>query len=478
MNVRFIQYVLGALLFIEGGLLAIPVVVSLIYGERDMLPVLCSSAIAFATGGAFWYFNRNCSKEIDKREGFIIVSFVWIVYAFFGALPFVFSGFSFSDAFFEAMSGFTTTGSTILADIEALPHGLLFWRALMQFTGGIGILVLCIAVLPIFGMGNMMIYQAETSGAAVGARFSPRIKDTARHIFHIYLILTVVCILFYLPDMDVFDAVTHAFSTTATGGFSTRNESMGAFSPYSQYVTIVFMLLGSFSFVLFFHIWKRDFKKVTSDNEFRFYLLLIFIAAAFICAALLFNGGGVEPSVRESLFTVTSIVSTTGYAACDYMQWRPPLWLVLFLIAFIGGCAGSTAGGLKMVRFLLLLRMMPVQIKKMIHPNAIIHVKLNGQTYPGDKMFRTLSFFMTFLCIYTAGVFVLMMCGLNFTSAAGASIACLGNTGPGLDAVGPAGNFSMLPAAGKWTCSFLMLLGRLELYSVLILLSPAFWKRQ
>jgi len=480
MNIRFIQYVLGALLFIEGGLLALPVVVSLLYGERDMLPILYSSAIAFVTGGAFWYFNRNCSKEIEKREGFIIVSFVWIVYAFFGALPFVFSGYipSFSDAFFEAMSGFTTTGSTILTDIEALPHGLLFWRAFMQFTGGIGILVLSIAVLPIFGMGNMMIYQAEMSGAAVGGRFSPRIKDTARHIFHIYLILTVACILFYLPDMDFFDAITHAFSTTATGGFSTRNASMGAFSAYSQYVTIVFMLLGSFSFVLFFYVWKRDFKKVAADDEFRFYLLIIFIASVFICAGLLLNSHDVEPSVRESLFTVTSIVSTTGYAVNDYMQWSPPLWFILFLLAFIGGCAGSTAGGLKMVRFLLLFRLMPVQFKKIIHQNAIIHVKMNSQTVPGDRMYRTLSFFMTFLCIYTAGVFVLMICGLNFTSAAGASIACLGNTGPGLDAVGPAGNFSALPAVGKWTCSLLMLLGRLELYSVLILLSPAFWKRQ
>jgi trk system potassium uptake protein TrkH len=480
MNIRFILYVLGALLLIEGGLLILPVVVALLYGGHDLLPILYSSVLAFATGGAFWYFNRNCPKNIGKREGFIVVGFVWIMYAFFGSLPFVFSGYipSFTDAFFEAMSGFTTTGSTILTDIEALPHGLLFWRSFMHFTGGIGILVLCIAVLPIFGVGSMMVFQAETSAASVGGRFSPRIKDTARHIFRIYLTLTVACTLFYLPDMSFFDAVCHAFSTTATGGFSTRNASMGDYSTYSQYVTIVFMLLGSTSFILFFHVWKRDFRKVTMDDEFRFFLLMILLASAFICTGLLLNDYGIEHSVRESLFNVASIISTTGYAINDYMQWSPPLWFILFLLPFIGGCAGSTAGGLKMVRFLLLVRMMPVQFKKIIHQNAIIHVKLNRQNVPEDRMFRILAFFMTFLCIYMAGVFVLMICGLNFTSAAGASIACLGNTGPGLDMVGPAGNFSALPGAGKWACSFMMLLGRLELYSVLILFSPTFWRKQ
>ncbi len=480
MNIRFILYVLGALLFVEGGLLVLPVIVALLYGEHDLLPMLYSSAIAFAIGGAFWYFNKNCSKEISKREGFVIVGTVWIVYAFFGSLPFIFSGYipSIADAFFEAMSGFTTTGSTILKDIEALPHGLLFWRAFMHFTGGIGILVLGIAVLPIFGMGSMMIYQAETSTASFGGKLSPRIKDTAKHIFRIYLILTVACILFYLPGMSFFDAVCHAFSTTATGGFSTKNASMGAYSTYAQYVTILFMLLGSTSFILFFYVWKREFKKVTQNDEFRFYLLIILVASIFIGIGLLLNNYGVEQAVRESSFNVVSIISTTGYAINDYMLWAPPLWFIIFLIAFIGGCAGSTAGGLKVVRFMLLFRMIPVQIKKIIHQNAIIQVKLNKQNVSEDRMFRTLAFFMIFLCVFTIGVFIMMMCGLNFTSAAGASIACLANSGPGLELVGPASNFGDLSAVGKWTCSFLMLFGRLELYSILILFSPAFWGKQ
>ena len=480
MNTRFVLYVLGALLFIEGGLMLLPVGVALIYGEHDLLPILYSSAIAFVIGGTFWRFNRGCSKEIGKREGFMIVGMVWIVFAFFGSLPFIFSGYipSVTDAFFEAMSGFTTTGSTILEDIEALPHGLLFWRAFMHFIGGIGILVLGIAVLPIFGIGSMMIYQAETSVASGGGKLKPRIKDTAKRISRIYLILTVACILLYLPGMDFFDAVCHAFSTTATGGFSTKNASMGAYSVYSQNITIFFMMLGSISFFLFFYAWKREFKKIIHNDEFRYYLLIILVASIFICVGLLFSDYTVGRAIHESLFNVVSVVSTTGYAINDYMQWAPPLWFVIFLIAFIGGCAGSTSGGLKVVRFLLILRMIPVQIKRIIHQNAIIHVKLNQQNFPEDRMFRALSFFMIFLCVFTIGVFILMICGLNFTSAAGASIACLANSGPGLDMVGPAGNFAGLSAVGKWLCSFLMLFGRLELYSVLILFSPAFWRKQ
>ena len=480
MNIRFVLYTLGALLVIEGGLLILPVIIALLYGEHDLLPILYSSAIAFTIGGAFWLLNRNCSKDIGKREGFIVVGTVWIVYAFFGALPFIFSGYvsSVTDAFFEAMSGFTTTGSTIFRDVEALPHGLLFWRAFMHFTGGIGILVLCIAVLPIFGMGNMMIYQAEASTASIGGKLSPRIKDTAKLIFRIYLVSSIACILFYLPDMSFFDAVCHAFSTMATGGFSTKNASMGAYSIYTQYISIFFMLAGGTSFVIFFNIWKREFNKITQNDECRYYLVIIMIASAFICVGLLLNHYGIEQAVRESLFNVVSTITTTGYSINDYLQWAPPLWFIIFLIAFIGGCAGSTAGGLKVVRFMLLFRMIPVQFKRIIHQNAIIQVKLNRQNVSEDRMFRTLAFFMIFLCVYTAGVFALMICGLDFTSAAGASISCLANSGHGLGSVGPAGNFADLSSSGKWVCSFLMLCGRLELYSILILLTPAFWRKQ
>jgi len=480
MNYRFIVYILGVLLFIEGGLMTLPAMVAFVYDEPDFLPILYSSMIAFMIGGAFWLVNRKCRRVTGKREGFIIVGLVWIVYSFFGALPFLLSGYipSATDAFFEAMSGITTTGSTILTDIEALPHGLLFWRALLHFTGGIGILVLGIAILPVFGVGSMNIYRVETSVTSISEKLRPRIKDTAKLIFRIYLILTILCILFYLPDMNLFDAICHAFSTTATGGFSTKNASLGAFSAYSQYVTIVFMLSGSTSFVLFFFIWKRELLKITQNDELRLYVLMILGAFIFICSGLLIDNYAVEKAVRESLFGVVSVISTTGYAVNDYLQWRPTLWFIIFLLSFIGGCAGSTAGGLKIVRFLLLFRMIPVQFKKIIHQNAIIQVKLNGQNVTEERMSRTLAFFVIFLCIYTLGTIMLMISGLDFTTAAGASIACLANSGPALDSLGPAGNFAGISVAAKWICSFLMLCGRLELYSVLILFTPVFWKKQ
>ena len=478
MNIRYILYVLGVLLFIEGIFMTFPVVVALLYSEHDLLPMLYSSGIAFATGGLFWFFNRNSLKDIGRREGFVIVGTVWIMYAFFGSLPFIFSGYipSITDAFFEAMSGFTTTGSTILGDVEALPHGLLFWRTFMHFIGGIGILVLYIAVLPIFGMGNMMIYQVETSIASVGWKLSPRIKDTAKYIFHIYLILTIACFLFYLPGMSFFDSLCHSFSTIATGGFSTKNESMGAFPVYSQYVTVFFMLAGGASFTLYFNAWKRDFYKIFRNDEYRFYLMLVIIASAFICIGLILSNYGIKQAIHESLFNVISIITSTGYTINDYMQWAPPLWFIIFLITFIGGCAGSTAGGMKIIRFMLMLKMIPVQFKKIIHQNAIINVKLNGHNVTEERLFRTLAFFVIFLCVYIIGVLGLMICGLDFTSAAGASIACLANSGLGLGSVGPIGNFANISLVAKWLCSFLMLLGRLELYSVLILLSPAFWR--
>jgi len=477
MNIRFVLYILGALLCLEGTLLLLPGAVALIYGEHDLLSMLYSSAIAFSIGGVFWLFNKNCSKEIGRREGFIIVVAVWFVFAFFGSLPFIFSGYvsSMTDAFFEAMSGFTTTGSTIIPDLEVLPHGLLFWRALMHFTGGIGILVLCIAVLPIFGVGSMNIYQAETATVSFGQRFSPRIKDTAKLIFRIYIVLTALCFLLYLPDMGEFDALCHAFSTTAVGGFSTKNASLGAYSAYSQYITMIFMLLCSCSFVLFFYAWKREFRKISQNDEFRFYLMMILIVSFFVCTGLLLNNQGIEPAIREGVFNVLSMISTTGYVVNDYMQWSPPMWLIVFFIAFIGGCAGSASGGLKMVRVLLLTRVIPIQLKKIIHPNAVIQVKLNGHNVSDEQMSRTLAFFMIFLCIDLLGIFLLMICGLNFITAVGTGMTTLSNVGPGLDLTGPSSNFSQLPIAAKWVCSALMLLGRLEVYSILILFSPAFW---
>ena len=480
MNIRFILYVLGTLLLIEGGLLTLPVIITLIYEIQYLLPLLLSSVITLVTGFLLWHYNKKCSKIIGKREGFIIVSVVWIVFATFGALPFILGDCiaSNTDAFFEAMSGFTTTGYTMLSNVEALPHGLLFWRALMHFTGGIGILVLCLAVLPNFGVGSMNIYQAEASTASLGGKISPRIKDTAKYISIIYIIMTTLCTLLYLPDMSVFDAVCHAFSTTATGGFSTKNASIGAFSSYSQWVAVVFMFLGSNSFILFFYVWKRKFKYIINNDEFRFFIILILIASALIFTGLVINSFETGKAAQEAVFNVVSIISSTGFVITDYKLSFPTLWFILFLLAFVGGCAGSTAGGLKIVRFILLFRLIPIQFRKMLHQNAIITVKLNKNFVNEERMYKTLAFFMIFLCVYTAGVFLLMISGFDFPSAVSASISCLANLGQGFELTGTASNLAEISTVGKYICVFLMLLGRLELYSVLILFSPTFWKKQ
>jgi trk system potassium uptake protein TrkH len=479
MNIRFILYTLGTLLIIESGLMLFPAIIAFVYGEQDFTSFLLSVLIAACAGGACWFFSKDSSKEISKREGHIIVSGVWIVFSVFGSLPFVLSGqvTSVADAFFETMSGFTTTGCTIFPNVEALTHGMLFWRALMHFTGGVGILVLIIAVLPIFGVGSMTIFQLETSNASIN-RLSPRIKDTATYIFRFYVFFTILCLLLYLPEMGFFDAICHAFSTTASGGFSTRNASMGAYSAYSQYVSIVFMLLAGTNFTLMYYAWKRDFKRISQSDEFRFYLLIVLVASLFIGCGLLFSGFGVERAFRESFFHVASILTTTGYAVSDYTLWAPPLWFIILLIAFIGGCAGSTSGGLKVVRFVLLFRMIPVQFKRIVHQRGLILVKLNKQNVPEEQMFRTLSYFMVFLCVFALGAFVLMICGLDVTSAIGATVACLTNCGQGWGMVGPSGNFSEISLAAKWVCAFLMLFGRLELYAVLVIFSREFWTQQ
>ena len=492
MNIRFILYVLGTLLLIEGGLLILPAIVTLIYDVHYsspdvfssiieyLAPILISSVITFSVGWILLYYNGNCSKIIGKREGFIIVSVVWIVYSAFGALPFIISGSipSVTNAFFEAMSGFTTTGYTILKNVEILPHGLLFWRSLMHFTGGIGILVLCLAVLPNFGVGSMNIYSAEISAASLVGKISPRVKDTAKYISVIYIILTSLCMLLYLPDMNFFDALCHAFSTTATGGFSTKNASIGAFSEYSQWVAVVFMFFGSTSFILLSYIWKRDFRKIIHNDEFRFFIIVILIASALVLTGLLLNSIETGKAISEAVFNVVNIISTTGFASYDYKLTFPTLWFILFLLAFVGGCAGSTAGGMKIVRFILLFRLIPVQFRKMVHQNAIITVKLNNHHVNEDRMYNTLAFFMIFLCVYTGGVFLLMLSGFDFPSAVSASIACLANLGQGFELSGTARHFSEISTVSKMICILLMLLGRLELYSILILFSPSFWKKQ
>ncbi len=428
-----------------------------------------------------WFFTRNAGKSIGKREGFIIVSLVWVVFSLFGCLPFWLSGYisSFSDAFFETISGFTTTGATVLEDIEALPHGLLFWRSLTQWMGGMGIIVLSLAVLPILGIGGMQLFIAEVPGPTKD-KLHPRVKETARRLWGIYIIFTAAeTILLLLGGMNMFDAVNHSFTTMATGGFSTRQESIAYFnSPFIEYVITLFMFIAGTSFILSYFAMHFSFDRVWKNEEFRFYLALVFIFILIIGTGLAITGfGGQEESYRTAAFQVVSIITTTGYITSDYALWIPFLSALIFILMFIGGSAGSTGGGIKVIRVLLILKNTYLEVKRHIYPAAVIPVKLNNKPVSQSIIGDILAFGFIYILILAVSVVVISSLGYGMDTSIGAAAACLGNIGPGIGMVGPAENFAHFPLFGKWFLSFLMLLGRLELFTVLVLFLPSFWRK-
>jgi len=465
---------------LESLFMLVPAIVSLFYNDpNDLYPLLISSAITFITGGILWYFNRNPEKDIGKREGYLIASSVWIVYSIFGALPYLISGYipDFTDAFFETISGFTTTGASILTDIERLPHGLLFWRSMTHLVGGIGILVLSIVVLPIFGTGSMYLYGAETSSAPSG-KLHPKIKDSASRLLWIYLAFVgVLTVMLLLGGMNLFDSLCHSFGTIASGGFSPKNSSIAGYSPYIQYVIAVFMTIAAINFNLHYFLLKGAFKKIFSNEELKLFLIIMAGAILVIGISLFFiHQYDPERAFRDAFFNVSSIISTTGFANTDFMIWTPFMWFILFFLLFIGGCAGSTAGGIKVVRYLLLFRNIPVQFQKLLHERGVIAVRLNGEIIHQDLIFRTLAFFIIYLLVWVVSTFLLMVSGLPLPDSMGAAASCMAGCGPGLGSVGPIGNYEHLTNLSKWILSFDMLAGRLELFSFLILFTPYFWK--
>lgn len=485
--------IIGILLIIEGLFMMLALPFSWFYGDEaifelnlfdginDFWALLVSAVFTTLTGSLIYYLTPKAQKEsIGKREGYIIVSSAWVVISLFGALPFMLSGAitNFSDAFFETISGFTTTGATILIDIEAMPKGLLFWRATTHWIGGMGIIVLSLAILPFLGIGGMQLFIAEVPGPTPD-KLHPRITQTAKRLWGIYFLFTFIqTILLMLGGMDLFDGLTHAFATMATGGFSTKNDSIAGFSTYIQYVITVFMFLAGVNFTLHYLALHGRLRDVIKNEEFRYYFYTIAIITLIITVTLIITRtSGVELSFRQAIFTVVSILTTTGFVMDDYLMWPGVLWFLIFLIMFVGGSAGSTGGGVKVVRQMLLLKNSMLELKRLLHPQAIIPVRMNGKPVSQDIIFRVLAFFLIYMIIFAFGTFVMAMFGLDFQTAVGASAATLGNIGPGIGLVGPAGNYTVIPDAGKWFLSFLMLLGRLEFFTVLILFSPAFWKK-
>lgn len=486
-NIRLVVRILGALLLIESCFMCISLGASYYYHESDFSAFLYSTILTALAGGVSILCTLHASESIGRRESYLIVASVWVVMSWFGMLPFYLSGSipSFTDAYFETMAGFTTTGSTILTDIESLPHGLLLWRSITQWLGGMGIIVLSLAVLPMFGLGSMQLYTAEVTGPTY-EKLRPRIVDTAKILWGIYILLTtVLAVLLWLCDMSIFDAVNHAMTTVASGGFSTKNASIGAFnSPLIEYIVIVFMTLTGINYsMLYYLIIKGRIGKLYNDEETRSYVFAILFSAFIIFLGLVFQSvirhGYLyfEPTLRTALFQSASLISSTGFTTSDYVSWIPALTMICLLLLLPGGSAGSTSGGMKWIRIIILIKNARYEFRRLIHPNAVIPVTVNGRVISTEVVNNIFAFMTIYIGLICAGTLLISVFGIDFEQSIGAAITCMSNMGPGLGASGPAGNFAHFPDASKWIMCVIMLIGRLEIFTVLFLFSPTFWKK-
>jgi len=481
-NFKAIFDIMGILLLLNGCFMLLCLPFSIYYEGGDLEAISYSAGITIVVGLLLRILTKNRkNKELKKRDGYIIVTFGWIVLSLFGTLPFILSGTipNFTNAFFETMSGFTTTGASILNDIEAVPKGILFWRSLTQWIGGMGIIVLAVAILPLLGIGGMQLFVAEAPGITPD-KLQPRISETAKRLWYIYLGLTLAQTgLLMLGGIDFYDSLNHALTTMATGGFSTKNSSIAYYdSPYIQYVFIFFMFLAGTSFTLIYFALKRNVKKITANEEFKVYAAFIgIITVVASITIIVVTEQGVEASFRQGLFQVVSLVTTTGFVSADYTAWAPFLTVLFFMLLFVGGSAGSTAGGVKIIRHEVLFKNSFLELKRQLHPAAVIPVRISGKAVERKIVFNVLAFIMIYILIFIVGTILLSAMNVDFDTAFGAVATSLANVGPGIGKVGPLNNFHDMPMMGKWLLSLLMLLGRLELFTVLMLLSPHFWKK-
>ncbi len=474
--------VLGFLLIAVGIAMLSSVVVSLLYHEAAALPLLTSSLVSIGVGTICAGLRSSVRSELTTREGFAIVTLGWIVVSIFGSLPYLLTGTvtSFTDAYFETISGFTTTGASIITDVEVLPRGVLFWRSMTHWLGGMGIIVLSLAILPMLGMGGMQLYKAEVGGPSKD-KLTPRVAETARLLWGVYILLTVVeIILLVLGEMPLFDAICHSFATVATGGFSTKNTSIAFYqSTYIDGVVTVFMLLAGTNFALHYAALQGNFKRYVRNQEFLYYLGVFVVATIVVTAAntsLQYNGD-IPSSFRYSAFSIASIMSCTGFATTDFALWAPSGQTVLLILMFAGGCAGSTAGGMKNVRVLLMLKAIFGQFKRLLFPRAVVPVRLDGKMVGEDVLITVGGFMFLYMTIFFVATLVLVETGLDIVTASSAVASCLAGVGPGLGSVGPMANYAHLSDIAKWVLDACMLLGRLEIYTVIIVFSTTFWKK-
>jgi len=480
LNYKRILSFLGLILVIAGLAMFIPIIWSLCYGDTDWSAFLVSGLLT--TGiGLFIYRLNKTEGNLHSREALVIVTFGWILASVFGSLPYMLSGAfpTFTDAFFETMSGFTTTGASVASSVEDLPHGVLFWRSLTHWLGGMGIVVLLIAILNSVGVGGLQMFRAESTGPAA-EKIKPRISETAKILWLTYLIFTVAgALLLWLSGMSLFDAICHSFGSVATGGFSTKNISIGYYnSPLIYWVITILCFLSGVNFSLYYQALKgKTLKTFWRNEEFRLYVFIVVFATVVIGLDLWQGGwGSITEIITASSFQVVTIITTTGYSTTDFNTWSPLAQWMLFLLMFVGGCAGSTGGSIKVGRILIMLKQGVLEIRRFIHPKQILNLRINNRLVPSEIVSNTLQFFVIYIFVAVVATLIMTALGLDLVSAASSVAAALGNIGPGLGLVGPMSNYGFLPDLGKYLLAFLMLLGRLELYTVMALLARSFWK--
>lgn len=479
-NYRLIAYILGVLVLVEAAFFVLCAGVSLYYRESAYIYFIYSMLITIGLGGLLMAFGRKRNRQANRRDGYCIVSVAWLLFSALGMLPFYLSGYipNVADAFFETMSGFTTTGATILNDIETLPYGLLFWRSLTQWIGGLGIVLFTIALLPLFSGSNQQLFLSEATGVTHN-KIHPKTNVMARFLWLIYIGLTaIVVVLLLFGGMNLFDAVCHAFTTTATGGFSTKQDSISYWnSPYIEYVISIFMVLSGVNFSLYYAAIKGNVRTFFQDKELQWYIKSVLIITLVITAALFMNGYyGLEESFRKALFQVTSIHTSCGFATDDYNLWPPFTWMLLLFAMVAGGCTGSTGGGVKNLRLLIMAQNVRNQFKQMLHPRAVLPVRVNRELVSSKISSTVFIFFVIYLLCIFIGWTLLMFMGMGLTEAMSVTVSAIGNVGPGLGAYGPVYSWAAMPDAAKWLLSMLMFVGRLEIFGILLVIYPGFWK--
>ena len=482
LNFKIIYKIIGTLLYIEAAMMSICMGMALYLKDDDSLAFITSVILTVLGGILFRYLGRNSENSLGRREAYLLVTLTWIIFSFYGALPFIISGYitNFTDAYFETISGFTTTGCSILDDVECLPHGLLFWRTMTQWIGGLGIVFFTIAIIPSLVGGNVKVFSAEATGP-IRAKMHPRLSTTAKWIWSIYLVLTIACaICYYVSGMGLFDCLNYAMTTTATGGFATHNTSTGYFhNPYIDYTAIIFMFLSGTSFTLLYTtLFKGRIRQFFKNSEFRLYVLMVFVATAAIVVLLVNdNGYKLADAIRVGLFQVISFTTTTGIFNDDAAKWHHITWVILSICMFMGACSGSTSGGFKCIRSVMVLTILKNEIRRILHPRAVLPVKVNDNNIPYSSQVTLLAFLTAYmlLCLFT--YFCMILMGVDSTNSITISISCASNVGPtlGLE-IGPTMSWGILPGGVKWLLSALMLMGRLEIFTVVVLFTPSFWK--